>query len=338
MLLEILIPTFNRENILIRNIEKLIDYILKLNIIDKVGIIVSDNNSEDDTYNNISNLIKNYPELSINIYCQQSNIGGENNVVFLLSKADSEYVMFLGDDDFINADYLKEIVKYLTDDTQIACILPAYIAINSDGNPQGYKRDCELRTKIYTPGFSNCLTNSWRGHQLSGIVLKRSETYEEYIKRKVQNIYPFIFFVAFNCIHGKTVHLTDYPIHVTVIPQNKKDWGYKDDGLVSEVFDNFKKLFTKQYFKRFLLEINFLSIQYWRYFNYLPNSYINDTDKIKPFFICVRKIIMGANTSLLTSLLFPFLVIYLLIKVKIFNPFVSIIKRNIKKLVKGFLK
>ena len=59
MLLDILIPTYNRVEPLKKNLILLIDYINRLECKDNVCIIVSDNCSSDSTFNelNILNLI-----------------------------------------------------------------------------------------------------------------------------------------------------------------------------------------------------------------------------------------------------------------------------------------
>jgi len=41
-------------------------------------------------------------------------------------------------------------------------------------------------------------------------------------------------------LNGNGYHLTDYPVKITQPRQDKKDWGYKDGSLVSEIFDNYK--------------------------------------------------------------------------------------------------
>jgi hypothetical protein len=101
-------------------------------------------------------------------------------------------------------------------------------------------------------------------------------------------------------LRGKTYHLTDYPVKVTVVPQNKKDWGYKEDGLISEIFDNYKKLDSITSLQRAKLELKMLNTQTFRYQMYLSKGFSS-------YLKALKNIEFGNNTSLLTKCGFPFL-------------------------------
>src|SRR5690606_4036196 len=118
------------------------------------------------------------------------------------------------------------------------CIIPSIEVIDAEGAFLKKGRDSRLPNSFHKKGFRNCLTHSWRGHQLSGVVLKRIGLYGSYIDRNVGNIYPFIYFVSFNCLYGNTFHFTQYPVMVTVPGQQNKDWTYGKDGLLNDIFDN----------------------------------------------------------------------------------------------------
>ena len=221
MLLDILIPTFNRIESLKKNIELLICYISKLDCKDRIGIIISDNFSSDSTLD-VLNILKSNTDVKIIIYRQEENIGLERNAVFTLSKSNAKYVMFLGDDDFLHFDYLKKIIEHLESDN-LACIIPSFLAKRADGAIVGYRSLGE--NKKYTRGFLSALTLSVLGHQLSGIVLFREGILEKYLSsEKFRNIYLFISFVGLNCLRGDIWHFTEYPVDVTV--GEKKDWNY----------------------------------------------------------------------------------------------------------------
>ena len=79
-ILTIGIPTFNRSAVLIKNI----DYILSLDILDKIELLVIDNNSHDDTFNILCSKYKN----KFNFIKNESNVGFSKNTIklFLLDK------------------------------------------------------------------------------------------------------------------------------------------------------------------------------------------------------------------------------------------------------------
>lgn len=302
-ILTILIPTYNRSKQLIKNLSILSAFIRKNNLNDTVTILISDNCSADNTYIKVQNFINENIDLKIVFFKQEENIGLEKNALFVLDKALTDYVMYLGDDDYIKEEYLIKVIKTLKDETGVTCILPNIQGVNPKNGEIIGERDKGIKSKIYEPSFKSCFENSWRGHQLSGIVLYRNNLYEEYIKRSVHNIYLFIFFVAYSSLMGRLLHLTDFPVEVSAVPQSQKDWGYKDDGLILEIFDNYKCLYNqkKDIFKRSLLELKLLKVQRWRYLMYIKSGK-------KDFTRAIVNIIISPNTSALTKVFFPFLV------------------------------
>jgi glycosyltransferase involved in cell wall biosynthesis len=299
MLLSILIPTYNRANYLEKNLYMLEKYITNNNLVDDVKIIVSNNHSQDNTKDILDKFSKR-DKIKIDIYHQEDNLGLERNVLFVLSKAKSEYVITLGDDDYLNEKYLINIINKLKTNQEIYCVIPSIKGLNPEGNIINSGRDLNIESKIYNSGFSNCLKNSWRGHQISGLAFKREMVLSSYKKNKVNNLYPQIYFVAFNCLRGKTWHFTDYPVKSTAAIQEDKDWGYGKDGLILEIFDNYKKIDNITKIQRSKLELKILNIHKFRYQMYLSKG-------VRHYLEALRSIEFGNNTSLLTKLIFPFL-------------------------------
>lgn len=251
MLLDILIPTYNRVEPLKRNLGLLIDYINRLECKDNVCIIVSDNFSSDSTFDEL-NILKSNTDIKIIIYKQEENIGQEKNTVFTLSKSSAKYSMLLGDDDFLQFEYFKKVIESL-DSCEPTCIIPSFIAKKIDGGIVGYRGLGE--NKKYTKGFSSVLDLAILGHQLSGLVFLREGTLERYLSNeKYRNMYLFIFFVGFNCFRGNILCLTEYPLDVTV--GVKKYWSYGDDALFNEMVKNVP-LLSKNFLQRFRLENRF---------------------------------------------------------------------------------
>lgn len=303
--LTICIPTYNRSSYLLKNLNLLNEYIKKGNYLEEIEIVISDNNSSDTTSMDLSNFTKKNPSLSIRYFKQPINIGLEKNALFVLKEAKGTYIMFLGDDDFIEYEYLSESLNIIKRNNQISAVIPNNVPIDINGVQIGTGRDDAFSSALSKKGFSNCLKNSWRGHQLSGLILKRNNLYEAYIQQKVGNIYLFIFFVAYSCLKGDTFHLTDYSVKVTDPGQEKKDWNYGKDGLVNEVFDNYNKL-PISYFKKTILQLHLYYIQRWRLWKYLEIGYL-------PLFKAFIFIWSSKNSTFLFKIIFPFEVVGLLI-------------------------
>ncbi len=276
MTLTILIPTYNRVGYLQKNIEMLDYYITNNELENTVKILVSNNCSTDDTQKTLE-FLKNTIKSELIIYNQEFNIGLEKNALFVLEKCVTPFVMYLGDDDYIQEEYLVQVIKAIENNTEIGCIIPAIISVDYESKEliPRVGRDFDLPTKLYLKGFSNCLENSLRGHQLSGLVLKSEGLLESYQKDNVKNLYPFIYFASYCCLYYSTLHLTSPPVSVTVALQKDKDWGYGNDGLIPHIFDNYQKIKGISYYQKFLLQKEVIVSQSWRYFMYLQHGKIN---------------------------------------------------------------
>ena len=99
MILSICIPTYNRVDNLVENIEKIIFEIKKYNL-DKIKVHISNNSSLDDTQKVIEKYIKKYPNL-ISLTNQKFNVGPDANFFSALFLSDGDYKWLLGDDDII---------------------------------------------------------------------------------------------------------------------------------------------------------------------------------------------------------------------------------------------
>lgn len=324
MLLTILIPTYNRRQYLEKNCQIIVEAIKKLSLTNVVKLLISNNSSSDNTKEYLTTVIQ-QSDVNIEVVNQEENIGSVNNVLYLLKHSTTPYIMYLGDDDYLTDDYLAEVVKLISDQSQNICsIIPSNLAISEEGKPLGYSRDIDLPTKVFEAGFNSCRVNSWRGHQMSGLVLKTEGLNNLCEKHKITNMYLFIYLVAECALSGSLVHLTDYPIKVSSPTQAAKGWSYGDDGLISHIFDNYKKLENITQKERMLLELKILDEQYWRYIMYIKKGPF-------AFFKALKQIIFGENTSKLTRYMFPLLLPYFLIKRVILLIMKGELQKTLKK-------
>jgi glycosyltransferase involved in cell wall biosynthesis len=104
-ILTIGIPTFNRSDVLIKNI----DYILSLNILDRIELLVIDNNSDDDTYSLLFSKYKN----KFTFIKNETNIGFSKNTIKLFSMCKTKYLLWLSDEDFIIKENINKILDLL---------------------------------------------------------------------------------------------------------------------------------------------------------------------------------------------------------------------------------
>lgn len=105
-LLSICIPTFNRSEILKRNVLYLINEVRNFNL----PILISDNNSSDDTARTVEFLKNEYQ--NIIYYKQEANIS-DLNFPFILSKASTKYAWLLGDKNRISSGAIAKVLKII---------------------------------------------------------------------------------------------------------------------------------------------------------------------------------------------------------------------------------
>lgn len=299
-ILTIAIPTYNRCRFLMKNLNNLERMICDLKAQEIVGILISDNGSTDGTEKEIMNFLKG--EVSITYHRNEENIGPRINIANLFGKVKTKYMLLLGDDDFISIDYLRKVLECVKQD--IGCVIPSYINIDLNGKGIGRGRDLTTESNKYEGGFKNCLKNAWRGHQMSGLVFRVENIMDEIEKKNIYNYYLQMYALAYCCLHGTTYHITEYPILVTRPPQNTKDWGYGENGLIGDVFENFVKLDISNS-QKVQLEMKFLIDQYWRYAMYLKKG-------IKNFLTCIWKILKSPYTLWQTKILFAFTFMFIL--------------------------
>ena len=297
-MVSILLPTYNRGVFLEKNINLLISFIDEAKFHDIIEIIISNNNSTDNTNIILKNLSKKNPRIKLSYFNQKENIGLEKNALFVLKEASAKFVMYLGDDDFIDLGYLKSVVKHLENNDSTNCIIPSFTTIDLNGNRIKGERDLNKPNILYDAGFDNCLENSWRGHQLSGLVFKRDGLYKSYMQNEINNIYLFIYFTSISCLTGKTFHLTTNPVAITSPGQENKDWNYGEDGLVNEIFDNYNKLPLNE-FQKTLLQLKIIRTQPTRIWSYKNKGF-------KTFIIAIKNIWFSKKSTFLFKLTFPF--------------------------------
>lgn len=262
MPIDILIPTYNRQNDLIRNIWHLNRIITNDQLESYFRILVSDNCSEDDTWTALENILPQV-QIEMHLFKQNENIGLEKNAIFLLQQATSEFIMYNGDDDYLPENYLKYIIETIKKDYEVSAIIPGIDALHADGSTTPERLE-KFDYKKYPVGFWSALHVAHLGNQLSGVLLKREHLAINYLKNKdYRNLYPFIYFLSYNALRGTVYYAPIYKVLVTT--NNSKDWSYDDSGLITQTFKNFKILYPDNHLKRFLLCCSILKNQgKWR--------------------------------------------------------------------------
>ena len=117
-ILSIAIPTYNRSKFLRRNLDLL--YAQKDDFQEQVEIIISDNNSTDDTFK----IIEEFKTLALEFQYikNQNNIGAELNILQCYSFAKGDFILVLGDDDALIPGTVKNILNLIQVNKSIGTI------------------------------------------------------------------------------------------------------------------------------------------------------------------------------------------------------------------------
>lgn len=111
--LAIVIATFNRAKPLQKLLSQLRTELISVE--DKVQVIISNNASDDNTDEVAYSFIDQSPELSVEYYVQDSNIGPNQNIFFVVEKARADYVWHISDDDLLVSGRVKSILELIAD-------------------------------------------------------------------------------------------------------------------------------------------------------------------------------------------------------------------------------
>jgi len=254
-LISICIPTYNRAKNLKKNLELLNNQIVDSGLLNKVEVIVSNNGSTDDTAQVLSSFDG---SMKLTAICQSTNIGAERNILAVLKASTADFVMLLGDDDYLEPSYIKDCVNAIEKYPQLGCLVANYCDYYPENDKLGALREPNCKTQYYIAGFNACVENAWRAHQLSGLTFRKEGVFEEYMKRGLHNLYPQVFFVAYTALRYDVLHFGNLCLRVSSVPQVKKAWSYGEDGLLSDFMDNFVHLqiniFQRIRMERFLIK------------------------------------------------------------------------------------
>jgi glycosyltransferase involved in cell wall biosynthesis len=243
MRFQILIPTYNRAKYLQQNLAALLQDIHSNELQTDIGVIVSDNASTDETASILASTAIEFQKsgVDLQIFRNEKNVGLEGNGVKILEQASADYVIWLGDDDFLPAGFLKYVVDKFRND-EIGWMITGAIAEYADGSRSDtYGIDAgEMR---FPAGYPTIWSVSNYGHKMSGLVLRREGMLEFYLSNPAwRNLYLYISFLICNQVRYPGIFASQY--RVLVNTYNKKDFDYNTVGLLDEVYKSYNYLIS----------------------------------------------------------------------------------------------
>jgi abequosyltransferase len=242
MRIDILIPTYQRVDSLLQNLEHILARMRAELVEEHFRIIVSDNASLDRTESAVRALMAsvNSGRDLLTYHRNDENLGLEGNAVRVASLATAEFVLWCGDDDFFADGYLRYLVDSIAARPLLGCVIPGLASLHHDGSV-GVGRDEGLGARAFSGGYLAVHELSHLAHQMSGLLLRREGMLHDYLaKPELRNPYLFIYFAANRLLRYEGIYAPMYKTRVTVF--NEKAWGYNSIGLLDEVFKNYLAL------------------------------------------------------------------------------------------------
>lgn len=231
--IDLLIPTYNRSKDLSKNLHFLASEIKNLSKNRKVRIIISDNFSSDNTQEMVQSFKSSHSELEVLYHRNSDNIGLEKNMVQVLSLAETDYILWCGDDDAIEENYLGVCFDTIEQKPHIGLQITGILKINEKGE-QIPVREEDFEHKEFKAGKDVVLKYSYLGHQLSGLLMKRENLLEDYLGiGENRNLYLFVYFVTNRMLQWDVLYIPSIRTKVPVF--NEKDWSYNKLGLLDEI-------------------------------------------------------------------------------------------------------
>jgi hypothetical protein len=170
LLLTIALPTYNRAQLLDRQLEWLSSSVQK-NDSEQVEILISNNHSTDETRQVIEKWQDSFGEAKVVVNHQETNVGAIRNIAYCMNNASGKYVWVISDDDPIKDNALDFVLDTLRQNSDLALIILNFDAKNLNTGEIGFERCFTVdEDKIITQGkrvFSQCLLEYYGGVTLT---------------------------------------------------------------------------------------------------------------------------------------------------------------------------
>ncbi|NTF06701.1 glycosyltransferase family 2 protein [Agrobacterium rubi] len=186
ILLSICVPTYNRQFLLERNVNFHLEWFRRLGM--SFEIVLVDDCSTDGTADYIKTLAD-VPEVSA--YRRVKNSGFVSNYAFAMRRARGRYAVFLGDDDLLIPEKVKEYVEIMQAEPSIGMVQAPWLLVDARGG----QRDIGPFYRIPGPtrhskaDFSSFLNFIFNHHVFPEFLIVRRDV----LAKSISSATPFIF-------------------------------------------------------------------------------------------------------------------------------------------------
>lgn len=318
-LLDILLPTYNRSDKLVKNISLICSQLGILKKESYVKIIIVDNCSSDNTFDAVEGMVAKFPNSRIDLYRNTENVGLYNNIIKALSYASAPFIMYLGDDDFLPMTYWEHVFKLLEGDKDVGFIKPCRREIDSFFDVPTRLDTGDATVKPFKRNMWSTLLLASSCNQLSGLVYRNIDLYARVQREKVLNVYPFMAFAGWVLEKHQGYSIEGSPVLIT--DGVKKDWGYGQDGTLGDIVDNVKFFLGRPLLKRMIGEAYFANKWKWFLSIVIRKGFYC-------YFLCLSTLLLDKRLLPSTRLMFIYFCSYIQLRIWIYNAKVWLTRRS----------
>lgn len=254
MILSIVIPTYNRLTYLKANLSNTFSEVIKSGYNNEVEIVVIDNCSNDGTFSFISNLCAEY--VNFRYIRNDENIGSDRNIAKSYNEALSDYVLILGDDDFLRPNALSIICRVLVDED------PDLVYMNTCGyvqSPSEIPFSVSNKIKKFTKYSDFILSANIGLTCISSVIFSKKITLLDPKHFIGTNLVQWGIALNISLVSGRFIKFKSYM--VAYKRDNSGGYNYCDV-FIDKLFDLFDSMFSQQYSLRNSLASHLLIYHY----------------------------------------------------------------------------
>lgn len=155
-ILSLAIPTYNRADILISNLQSILDELIE----HQIAVYISDDSNDEKTAVVIRSLVKAHP--LIFYFRNHPGLGHDRNCIRTLSLPEEDYIWYMGDSMILKKGTISKMLKLLSGGDF------DFVSVNCDG------RNLDIKSKLYTESLSAFSDVGWHLTMTGATIYKRS--------------------------------------------------------------------------------------------------------------------------------------------------------------------
>lgn len=232
--LSFVIPTFNRSHFL----RQCIDSILGAGFDGITGeIVVSDNASDDDTYD----VVKTYKDPRINYFRNEQNLGIALNMIRALERARGDYCWLLSDDDLLSERAINKLVGIIRAEKRIGVVICSYEVFRDEDIDKILATRHDFKIDRRFSAGKDALEHLFLlSHHMSRIIIRRDLLDIEGAYRWAESLYPNMYVIGAALKKADGYYTANPLLRVRI--ENRKHWSYKDDHMTKDLLEMAREL------------------------------------------------------------------------------------------------